>query len=117
VGSAKYNPPAETRRDVVTIICGDNDRSELFECVSVKVTANGRTVKPLTYRAANDVYQNGFGAKWRAKDVVATYPVRGLEQGFTVEYADETGVEWSFEVTAEDAAKELLLTLSPPGGV
>ncbi len=114
VGSdGKFNPPADMRLDVVTIVCGDNDRAELFECVKVTVTAGGRAVKPLTYRAANDVYQNGFGAKWRAKDVVATYAIGDLVNGFKIDYSDETGVEWTFEVSADDAAKELLLTVKP----
>ena len=49
------------------------------------------------------------------RGVIATYQVSGLENGFTVHYADDSGVEWEFEVSAEDAAKALLLTLKPLG--
>jgi hypothetical protein len=112
--TGKYTPPADARRDVVDVVCGDNDRSEIFNCVKVTVVVGGKTIKPIAYGASNDWYENGFGAKWRAKDVLATYLVAGLENGFTVTYADDSGVEWEFEVTADDAAKELLLTLKAP---
>lgn len=111
---ARFTPPPEMRRDVVTVVCGDNDRAELFECVSVRVLSSGKAVRHVTHHAANDLYENGFGAKWRARDVVATFRAEGLENGFVVEYTDASGVTRVFDVSAELAAKELLLVLGKP---
>lgn len=109
--TGKYNPPADARKDILTVSCGDEDRADLFECLSLKVIAGGRTVKPLLYLPSNDVYVNGFGVKWRAKKVYAEYAIASLVDGFTVQYTDSANVQWEYVVTSEDAGKELLLTM------
>ena len=111
--TAKYTPDAVMRHDTVTIICGNPERARRFECSRVTVLVEGREVKPILYLPENSEYQNGFGAKWNSQTVKASYPITGLEHGFTVQYADPSGVEWSFVVTAEAAEKELLLKLTP----
>jgi hypothetical protein len=80
----------------------------------VKLTANdGRVVKPVTYSGGSKAYTNAFGAKWRASSVDAEYPISGLAEGFSIDYAASGGLKWTFKVSRVDAARSLLLGLEP----
>jgi len=98
--------------DVLVVDCGDSDRADLWECRSLYVlNADGRKVPPIDYDAATTAYQNGFGAKWTAREVTALYRVAGLERGFTVVYQSVAGIEFERKVTADEARQDLLLVL------
>ncbi len=101
--------------DTVDIYCGSGYTFETrFECARVSVRAtDGRKVRPLSYSARTKVYTNALGAKWRVREVAAHYSVGPLANGFSVDYAGTDETEWTFEVSAEDAAEKLLLKLEP----
>lgn len=114
-GGGRFRPPANDRMDVVTVDCGDADIGDVFECSRVRVISPGkRVVKPFSYTAGPKTYRNAMGAKWTVREVFATYHALDLKEGFSVDYADFGGTEWTLVVSAEDAAEKLLLKVSQP---
>ena len=107
----RYTPPADVRRDIVTVSCGDSDFGKTFNCSGLHVTVRGRRIKPLAYVAGPNVYKNAMGVTWRAHEATATYAVRDLKNGFEVEYASTDGTSWTHPVSEEAASSELLLDL------
>jgi hypothetical protein len=51
--------------------------------------------------------------KWRVREVRAKYSISGLVGGFTNDYAAPDGTEWTKEISAEEAATNLMLGLTP----
>jgi hypothetical protein len=110
----RFNPPAEMRLDLVIVSCGDSDLGDIFECARVTVNGpKGQRIAPVSYNAGPRNYQNALGARWTVREVLATYNVRDLRDGFTVTFVGKDGAEWDFAVSAEDAENELLLKLDP----
>ena len=111
----RYTPPRDLLVDLVNIDCGDSDLGELFECVRIAVTTpNGQRVKAVTYKAGPRSYRNALGARWVVREVQASYRAADLEKGFSVTYASDDGSEWTFTVSAQQAANDLLLVLPSP---
>lgn len=108
-----YRPPADLRRDIVSIDCGDSDLGELFECARVRVTPlDKRPVKPISYKAGPAAYKNALGARWTVREVMAVFSAKDLADGFVVEYSDFNGTDWTLNVSPEDAAEKLLLKVT-----
>jgi hypothetical protein len=111
-GGGRYTPPPGLRTDVVTVACGDEELASRANCLRVTVIGpDGRRVPARTYSAGPRVYTNALGARWTVRKVHATYDVGLLRQGFRVLYGDDSGTEWTFEVSAEDAREKLLLQM------
>lgn len=112
VDGGKLKPRPADLLDAVVVICGDSDAAGTFECESVTLkNAAGAVVKPLSYRAGPNTYSNRMGAKWTVHQVMATFPITGLEAGFTVEYLSVDSVEFSKAITADEAKDQLMLGL------
>lgn len=106
----RYRPSADLRQDLVLVHCGDSDLGDKFDCTSVTVKRlDGRRVPPLSYTAGRNAYRNAMGATWTVREVGATYLPRDLVNGFTVDYADDGGNEWTMTVTAADFAEKLMM--------
>jgi hypothetical protein len=110
--SGRFNPGSEMRWDVVLLFCGDHDAGQIFECARLQVSVNGVEVKPLSYEAQRNSYGNALGANWDVREVFAVFDARRLTNGFVVDYADPTGAEWTYAITPEQAAVDLLLDLA-----
>jgi hypothetical protein len=50
-----------------------------------------------------------MGVTWRVREVRAVYAAQKLRDGFSIEYADFSGTDWTAIVSAEDANEKLLL--------
>ena len=101
------------RLDLVTVDCGDSDLGDIFECSRVRVLGpEKQVIKPISYTAGANSYRNALGARWRVREVLAMYDARLLRDGFSVEYADFGGTEWTFPVLPDDARGKLLLQLA-----
>jgi hypothetical protein len=75
------------------------------------LAASGKTVRPISYTAGANSYHNALGARWRVREVEAVYSAQELLDGFTVNYADFGGTEWTLKVSPEDAIEKLLLKI------
>jgi hypothetical protein len=112
VKGGRYSPPPALRLDVLIVDCGDHDIGEVFECSRVTLkTQTGKQIKPHWYKAQPNTYKNALGSSWSVREVAAIYPIDGLIEGFSIDYANPTGTEWTFSVTAAQAADDLLLGL------
>ena len=108
----RYTPLAEERLDTVNIECGDSDLRKIFECSSVRVIRRGKSeIHPLSYSSKPMDYFNASGNHWTVHEVWAVFSARELSDGFIVEYTSYDGIEWTFEVSPEDAREKLLLKL------
>lgn len=117
---AKFTPSADDLLDVVIARCGDEDLGEILNCSKLTVTANGKTVVPITYRSGPRAFQNGFGATWSARLVTASFRAADVRDGFSLTATGPDGFTWTLEVSKADAQRELLLRLEDellPGGL
>jgi hypothetical protein len=89
------------RLDQVVVTCGNEDLGSRFDCIKVRVLLEGRPVPPLVYRPSTNSYRNALGARWQAREVLATYPFDRLSLGFSVEYTGDDGTVWTFRVSQE----------------
>jgi hypothetical protein len=112
-GGGRYTPPASMRSDTVEINCGDEDLGETFDCNRFVVKVGGRTIRTISYAAGPKSFTNALGARWTVNKVTATYSAADLANGFTVTYGAANGTEFDFEVSARNAALELLLSNDP----
>ena len=115
---ARYTPPAETRVDLVAVLCGNGQRfSEIFNCTKVSVlTGDGSPIRPLLYTAQEEAFRSAFGVKWTAKIVTATYRAVDLREGFKVNFASDDGTEWTLDVSKTSADGNLFLAIDPTTG-
>ena len=108
----RYTPLAEERLDTVNIECGDSDLRKIFECSRVRVMQRDKSeIRPLSYSSKPKEYINASGKHWTVHEVWAAFSARELSDGFIIEYASYDGIEWTFEVSPEDARERLLLKL------
>lgn len=113
LNNARYTPAPSERLDVVHIECGDSDLRHLFECSRVRVTRPDKTeIRPLAYSSEPRAYSNSSGDRWTVREVSTAYSVEDLSDGFLVEYVSADGVEWTFEVSPDEARERLLLKLA-----
>jgi hypothetical protein len=107
--NGRYTPPEAVRSDVVLVKCGSTDIGSTFECAQVVVkTPSGRVVTPVTYSAGAETFRNATGATWAVRLVQASYLVRDLADGFSVEYDGFTGRAWTFKATGPEVDSRLL---------
>ena len=107
-----YTPESLERLDTVNIECGDSDLRAIFECSRVRVMRRDKSeIQPASYFDRPNDYRNASGARWTVHEVQAVFAARELSDGFVIEYASDDGIEWTFEVSPEDAREKLLLKL------
>lgn len=117
-----YTPPAEMRRDLVTISCGDADIGERWDCGRITVmNATGRRVAPVSYTAGPSIYRNALGSTWTATRATAIFRLSELVGGFSVRYAGTDGTEFTQAVSAREVDHvlfaEMPATLAMKGAV
>ena len=98
--------------DAVFIECGDPGLFSGFDCASLRVTTPaGQPIQPVGYSAGPRTAFNEFAGKWTVSKAAGTFQVADLRHGFTVTYVGTDDSEFTFAVSASDAAQELLLAL------
>jgi hypothetical protein len=108
-GNGRYAPPEDVRADVVLVKCGNTDLGNVFECAQVAVKdASGRVVKPVSYSAGPETIRNAAGTTWAVRLVQASYLVRDVVDGFSVEYDGFTGPGRTLKATGPDVDTRLL---------
>jgi len=108
-GNGRYAPPEDVRADVVLVKCGNTDRASVFECAQVVVKdAAGRVVNPVSYTAGPETIRDAAGATWSVRLVQASYLVRDLVNGFSVEYDGFSGRGGTLRATGPDVDNRLL---------
>jgi hypothetical protein len=88
-----------------------------FDCAKITVTLpDSKPAMPLAYSSAPEVFRNALGATWSARTVKGIYAAPQLKNGFKIDFASDSGAEWTYDLPSTVADGSLFLQIDPTTG-